>query len=67
MKIIEYLKAIWKVKRVLISIRRYNKAHKRLIKEKALRIFIENNPNVNLFNYPYYRLRWKKYTQTRNK
>lgn len=44
-----------KVRRVAAAFRGYDKAHKKLLKARAERIWIENNPHIHLFNYPFYK------------
>ena len=38
------------------SIEKLVKAEKKLQKAKQERIWIENNPKINIFNYPFYKL-----------
>jgi len=45
------------IKRLRKSIKSLNKAEKKLMKARAERIWIENNPHIHIFNYPYYKLK----------
>lgn len=46
--------------KIIKSLRNLTKSEERLIKAKALRIWIKNTPQVNLFTYLYYRIRDRK-------
>lgn len=48
-----------KKRRLVKSTRRLQKAINKRIRMREERIFIENNDNINIFNYPYYKLKWK--------
>lgn len=53
-----------KVQRIKKSLRKLNKVHKRLEKARAERIWIENNPQIHILNYPFYKLiKWFKENQ----
>ncbi len=41
--------------KLIKALRSLSKSKKRLIKQKSLRIWVEQNPKVNVLNYPYYR------------
>ncbi len=41
------------IRRILKSRKKLDKASSRLLKEREERIFVENNPNVNIFNFPF--------------
>ncbi len=45
-----------KLKRIMKSIKRLEKAEKKLLKARAERIWIENNPHIHILNYPFYKL-----------
>ena len=42
-------------KRILKSRKKLARARKRLIKELEERKWIENNPQINIWNYPFYK------------
>ncbi len=46
-----------KIKRFRRSFEKVEKANKKLIKSKAFRIWVENNPKIHILNYPYYRIK----------
>lgn len=46
-----------KVKRLEKSLKKLAKAEKNLIKARSLRIWVENNPKINLLNYHYYKFK----------
>lgn len=53
------IKGYNKIRRIENSCKKLEKAIKRKEFEKSLRIEIENNPKINIFNYPFYRIRRK--------
>ena len=46
--------------KLIKAIRSLTKSEEKLIKARALRIWIENNPKINLITYPYYRIKERK-------
>ena len=49
------------VKRIKTARKGQMKAQMKLIKARAERIWIENNPHIHIFNYPFYKfMRWLK-------
>lgn len=44
------------VKRLAESLRKLQKSERRLKRARAERIWIEENPQINLLNYPFYKL-----------
>lgn len=47
----------WKQKRILEFIEEVEKAQKKLAKARAERIWIENNPQINIVTYPFYKIK----------
>ena len=46
--------------KLIKAIRSLTKSEKKLIKARALRIWVENNPKINLITYLYYRIKERK-------
>lgn len=45
------------VKRIKKSLKLLDKSHRKLVKAREERIWIENNPHIHILNYPYYKLK----------
>lgn len=52
----EYFKRVWMKYRLYKSVKKLNKSSERLKKAREERIWIENDPSINLINYPYKKL-----------
>jgi len=51
------MKSSNKKKRLIKSRKSLEKTEKKLIKAREERIWIENNPHIHLFNYPFYKIK----------
>jgi len=52
----DYFRRVWIKWRLENSILKVMKSEMRLKEAREERIWIERNPNINLINYPYYKL-----------